>query len=145
MPIRTIRFQIDLVSFPKQGCDIDLPPGLNHAGDLPRRLVRKKQQFLPRLEGKSGQHVAELTPRSAGTWKHGLLRENQSRPTGGRRRRNQASLGTGHLSGILPLPPPGLPGKQRPAAALPTMPLGSCAHARRTSRGLAIRRGGCQG
>lgn len=34
MPITTIRFQIDLVSFPKQECDIDLPPILKHAGDL---------------------------------------------------------------------------------------------------------------
>lgn len=83
MPIRTVRFQTDLVGFPKQARDIDLPPSLNHRRPDPG----KKLPSLPRLGvggvgWGSGEHVAKLTSRLAGTSEHGLRRENQSRPAG---------------------------------------------------------------
>lgn len=109
MPIKTIRFLIDLVSFPKQAWDIDLPPSLNHASDLPPGLG-KKQQCLPRLGGKSGKHVAKLTSRLAGTSEHGVLRENQTPEE-----QPGVSRDTPPLR-IAPLPPRRLHGAQKAEA-----------------------------
>lgn len=123
MPITTIGFQIDLVSFPKQECDSDLPPILKHAGDLPPspRSLWQTQPFRPSLEG--NPRSTWLTSRLAGTEQG--PREKQSRPAGEARRSTQASRGPRHRFGASPRLSPrgqfgtlelslGTPGELRP-------------------------------